>query len=187
MKTPRTYVFWRASVVVMAAMIFGCGDWSPTGSTSVEPVDPYGTTTTQFVSADGAEDVATDSSTEGPGACDTISIRRAGIRWQQATIQSIDLFVPVEYDGPGQVWVHVWHPELNNGVLLATGRANETFRVKMPEPCTAPSSSFDLRLAVEVDLNGDRHADDGLQCDRHRMTVTLKCGNGEPVCPACLP
>jgi hypothetical protein len=57
----------------------------------------------------------------------------------------------------------------------------------MPEPCTPPSISFDLRLAVEVDFSGDRHADDGLQCDRHRMTVTLECNNGVPHCPACLP
>lgn len=172
-------------IVTLVAALSGCEEaaivTAPTAVRATNAPDPstgLGDVSASVVETDGPEAGEVASS----GACDVVQILRAAISWSQVTRQCIDLFVPVVYDGPGKVWIHVWHPQVNSGQKIATGPANETFRVVFPVPC----STYDLQLAAEVDRNGDGRADDGLQCDVHRFTVTLEC-NQQPVCPAAIP
>lgn len=163
-RTRNTYVFLCWLMLVLMP-IFGCGD----KGSATSPSTPFGTGFSSQGDSPSAPtsppttsnpEAAPPAPTTGREACG-LAVKPAGSSLTMDKQGYIKGHIAVDYDGPGTVWIYLWDPDVNAGTKYGAFPANAPFEFQPGEV-----KPYRFRIAAEVDLNGDRRADNYCQDDR---------------------
>lgn len=168
-------------LVLATALFIKCGE-NPVGFTPDIPERQDETQSTQGTSTSGGttSGVQVDD-TQGPLEECGLQVRpsqASGSINPDTLVATVN--VPAEYNGPGNVWIYLWDSEVNDGIEYGPGPAGEDFSFQLPE-----CRDYNFRIAGEVDLDGDKRADNQCQDDRFRLRLTCVPTPPPPPPPVC--
>lgn len=157
-------------LISLILLLLGCsGEWSPTRQDNPPGSTARGEASTQAAAESGSSTYPAGSpvpGATGPAApqCTNL-VKRSAVSVTTDGLK-VTFYVPTDYEGPGTVWAHVWLPAVNAGAEHI-GPTNEPFSFYV-----STYGTFDYQIAGELDLDGDKRADEGCQDDRHRGTFS---------------